>query len=200
MLYVRTPSKIPERLSSHSRVSVVTGSLSDYNTLDSALKSHHVTAVVSFLGAYPSISNLITRGKDTPIANCFPGIIKTMKENGVHRLLALSTLNYWVDGKDVGNWKLSLYSLFPKAVVPQGNAEMVGIAEAVNTLGEGLAWTIFRVPQLTNGRGDFPVWAGYAGPDRKGSLFLSRRSLARWVIGEISEGNWINHAPFLGNY
>lgn len=200
VLYIRTPSKLSEVVSSHSKVSVVTGSLSDYNTLDSALRSHHVTTVVSFLGAYVPIPAMITRATDTPIANCFPEIIKAMKENGVRRLLALSTPSYWVEGKDVGTWKLSIYSILPKIVVPQGNAEMVKIAETVNELGENLDWTIVRIPHLTDGPGDIPVWAGYAGPDHKGSLDLSRRSMGRWVIGEITEGKWINEAPFLGNY
>jgi hypothetical protein len=200
VLYVRTPSKVSERVSSHPKVSIVTGSLSDYSTIDSTLKSHHVTTVVSFLGAYVSIPAMITRATDTPIANSFPEIIKAMKNNGVRRLLALSTPSYWVDGKDVGTWKLSLYSIFPKVVVPQGNAEMVKIAETVNELGEDLDWTIFRIPHLTDGPGDIPVWAAYAGPDHKGSLDLSRRSMGRWLMGEIVEGRWINEAPFLGNY
>ncbi|CRG87023.1 hypothetical protein PISL3812_04037 [Talaromyces islandicus] len=200
VLYVRTASKLPARLSSHPKVSVVTGYLHDYNTLDSALKAHHVTTVVSFLGAYASISAMITRATDTPIANCFPGIISAMKQHGVRRLLALSTPSYWVEGKDVGTWKLSMYSILPKVMVPQGNAEMVKIAENVNELGEDLDWTIFRIPHLTDGPGDVSVWAGYAGPDHKGSLDLSRRSMGRWVIGEISERTWIKEAPFLGNY
>ncbi|PTU22032.1 hypothetical protein P175DRAFT_0500887 [Aspergillus ochraceoroseus IBT 24754] len=164
------------------------------------MRNHSVTTVVSFLGAYVSPSAIITRPTDTPIADAFPTIIRAMKTNGTRRLIVLSTPSFWVEEKDVSTWKLAIYGKFPKLFAPQGNAEMVRIAERVSETGTDLDWTIFRIPHLTNGSGDLPVWAEYAGPNHQGGLNLSRRSLARWVLGEIRDRKWIREAPFLGNY
>jgi hypothetical protein len=93
---------------------------------------------------------------------------------------------------------MSAWLLMPPLFVPQANAEMVAIAEAV-AAEEDLNWTIFRVPHLNEGNADFPVWAGLLGPDYKGSLELSRASQARWLLKEIDERAWIRAAPALGN-
>ena len=94
---------------------------------------------------------------------------------------------------------MSACLLMPPLFVPQANAEMVAIAEAVSAE-EDLDWTIFRVPHLNEGNADLPVWAGLLGPDYKGSLELSRASQARWLLKEIDERAWIRAAPALGNY
>jgi nucleoside-diphosphate-sugar epimerase len=164
------------------------------------MKRTSVTTVVSFLGAYVSASAIVTRSTDTPIADSFPRIIQAMKDNGVKRLIVLSTPSYWVKEKDVSTWTLSLFGLMPKLLVPQGVAEMVAIAEAVTSHATDLDWTIFRIPHLTDGQADIPVWAGYTGPNHKGGLNLSRRSLARWVLEEIQGREWIRGVPYLSNY
>ena len=84
-------------------------------------------------------------------------------------------------------------------MTPQGNAEMVAIAEAV-AAEKDLDWTIFRVPHLTEASSDLPVYAGLLGPDYKGSLSLSRGSQARWILKEIEENVWVKQAPAIGNY
>lgn len=94
---------------------------------------------------------------------------------------------------------MSLYLVIPPLMVPQGNAEMVAIAEAV-AAEDDLDWTIFRVPHLTEASADLPVYAGLLGPEYKGSLQLSRGSQARWILREIEERAWIKGAPALGNY
>lgn len=200
VLYVRTPSKISSAVTTNPNVSLVEGNLRDFDTLDSAMKTHSITAAVSFLGAYVSASAVITRRNDTPIADSFPTIIRAMEANGVKRLLALSTPSYWVEGRDVATWTLSIYGVLPKLFVPQGNAEMVQIAKTVSESSADLEWTIFRIPHLTDGPADLSVWADYAGPSHKGGLNLSRRSLARWVLGEIQGREWVRGSPFLGNY
>lgn len=83
-------------------------------------------------------------------------------------------------------------------MVPQGNAEMVTIAEVV--AGSDIDYTIFRVPHLTEDSADLPVYAGFLGPDYKGSTNLSRASQARWILREIEDRVWIRQAPALGNY
>jgi len=83
-------------------------------------------------------------------------------------------------------------------LLPQGTAETVALSKAIAAEDE-LDWTIFRLPRLTDGSADLPVWAGLLGPDFKGALEISRASLARWVLQEIEQRAWIKGAPVLGN-
>jgi nucleoside-diphosphate-sugar epimerase len=201
VLYVRTPSKISSNISKNPNVSVVKGDLSDFDALNSAMKTHTVTTVASFLGAYVSISAMLTHPTDTPIADSFPTIIRAMEANGVKRIFALSTPSYWVDGRDVSTWKMSIVGGFmPKLFVPQGRLEMIKIAKTLSESTADLDWTVFRVVHLTDGPADLPVWAGYIGPSHKGGLNISRRSQARWVLGEIQDRKWVKEFPVLGNY
>ena len=93
-------------------------------------------------------------------------------------------------------------------------------------LGDGVDWTVFRVPLLkgsqwdkrvTNWKGDRidPVdgedntvesngkeevdaaWVG----DEKGrdGLFLDRSRLARWILKEMEEQKWVRLCPILAN-
>ena len=94
----------------------------------------------------------------------------------------------------------SIFTIIPRVVVPQGNAEMVGIAQAVAAQSH-LDWTVFRVPFLNDGPADTPVSAGLRGAaDYKGSMQLARASLARWLLQEIKDRAWVQQAPVLGNY
>ena len=92
-----------------------------------------------------------------------------------------------------------LFGLMPPLFVPQGNAEMVAIARNVAAQSD-LDWTVFRVPHLNNGSADLPLAAGLLGPEYKGTMELSRASLAGWVLEEIEKGEWVKGAPALGNY
>jgi len=220
-LYVRSPSKLPPEYNTTTTtnnnphkpiITISEGSLTSYDTLSQTLRDNKITTVISFLGAYMSFTKFLTRDKSTPIADSFPTLLRAMKDNGVKRLFALSTPAHWVEGQDVApaswSWKMSLYLMMPRIVVPQGNEEMRMIAKRVideagdadSDEGRSIEWTIFRVPHLTDQAADLPVWAGFVGPEHKGSLDLSRRSQARWLLKEIEERKWVRKAPFLGNY
>lgn len=62
---------------------------------------------------------------------------------------------------------------------------------------EDLKWTLFRVPFLGNGEAK-SVTATYTGTGLDG-FFLSRDSIAEWVLQEMKEGEWIGQAPILCN-
>lgn len=125
-----------------------------------------------------------------------------MKENGVERILALSTPQALPQPQDVKNWAWWRYGLIVGVVAPQGNAEMKMIGEIVSNLGkekDGVDWTVFRVPHLNDGSAEEVVEAGFLGEEYKGGMELTRGSLARWVLGEIEEGKWVGMAPAVGN-
>jgi len=63
-----------------------------------------------------------------------------------------------------------------------------------------LEYTVFRIPHLNDGEADLSVAAGVLGDEYKGTLQLSRKSLARWVWEEVERRNWVSGVPVLGNY
>ncbi|KAJ7627616.1 hypothetical protein DFH06DRAFT_1227680 [Mycena polygramma] len=194
-LLVRSRAKLPAEVEQQTRV--VEGSLTDRDALMKAMDG--VDTVISFLGAYISLSAFVFRTKTTPIADAFPGILSVMRAKGVKRIFALSTPSFSPDPTEVFSWGWTLYSLMPKVVVPQGNAEMVAIGKTV-AAADDLDWTVFRVPHLTEESVDLPVAAGVIGPDYRNSFNLSRASMAAWILKEIEENKWVKKAPMLVNY
>ncbi|WWC71164.1 uncharacterized protein I206_105117 [Kwoniella pini CBS 10737] len=197
-LLVRNRSKLPQELVTEyaSKVRIVEGGLTDESKLDEVMDG--VTSVVSFLGAYMSFYYLLTRYKPTPIADSFPLIKRVMKKHGVERLLALSTPAHSLPGEEYTWIQYITTMIFPPVVVPQGSAEMDAIGAICAD--ENFEYTIFRVPHLSTGTGEERVYAGFYGPDFKGSQQLTRESLVRWVYTEIVQGDWVRKQPALGNY
>lgn len=54
-------------------------------------------------------------------------------------------------------------------------------------------WTLFRVPSLGNGEVK-RVTGTYTGTGQDG-MFLTRSSIAEWVLQEMREGKWIGKTP-----
>lgn len=77
------------------------------------------------------------------------------------------------------------------------------MAQATVDLGEKINWTVFRVPLLSGkslDENEGEVQACYVG-DKKGrdGLWLDRGRLARWILGELNEGKWVDACPILSN-
>jgi len=195
-LYVRSRSKLPSKIQTDSRVRIVEGSLNDLPALKSAMSG--IDTVLSFLGAYVSLSAFIWRTKTTAIADSFPTIFSAMRFQGTKRILALSTPSGLLLGTDQPPLSWRLYNNVPPFAVPQGHAEMKGIAQHVAAQTD-LEWTVMRVPQLTEGKADLKVAAGPLDADYKGGKQLSRASYVKWILGEIEERKWIGGAPMLAN-
>lgn len=85
VLYVRSPEKVPDDLTSNSRVVVITGQLTDIDALTKAMEG--IDAVCSALG--PSVKKGPFHPAGEPLAHAYEGIIKAMKKHSVKRLLAL---------------------------------------------------------------------------------------------------------------
>ncbi|KAJ7484717.1 hypothetical protein FB451DRAFT_1555157 [Mycena latifolia] len=178
--------QLPAGVETQTRI--VEGDLTDEGALLEAMDG--VDTVVSMLGAYASLSGVFFRSTKTPIADSFKGIMAAMRAKGATRIFALSTPSYSPDAAETFPLKWWLSGLMPKALVPQGNAEMVGIGKNVAAAND-LDWTVFRVPHLTEAAADLPVAAGLIGPDFKGGLNLSRASIAVWILKEMEERKWV---------
>ena len=204
-LLVRTPSKLNPEWLSHPQITVIEGSLTGTTAVFKAAAD--ATSVVSFLGAYITLSNFLTRDTSTPIANALESrLFPAMKAAGVKRIIMLSSVGRFQRPGDYvpyGKYWLFTY-VAPKTVVPGGAAEMKRIGEVTVEQGNelGLDWTVFRIPHLNDGdaEGELPVEvARNVDAEYKGGLELSRASLVNWILRELEEGKWIGETPVLGN-
>lgn len=167
----------------------------------------NVTSVISFLGAYISLNNFLTRDKSTPIGDALEAtILPAMRNAGVKRIVALSSPGgLRLPGDNVPYGKYWLFSyVAPKAMVPAGSAEMTRIGEVVSQAGDDLDWTVFRIPNLNDGdeEGKLKVVASENCDGaflKEAGLDLSRGSLVKWLLREIEEGKWVHKAPVVGN-
>lgn len=73
--------------------------------------------------------------------------------------------------------------------------DVVAIGDAVRRRGDGLEWTIVRVPVLTD-KDNAQVLAGYVG-DGKTNTFLTRKGFAAFVLEEVEKKAWIKKAPLI---
>ena len=73
---------------------------------------------------------------------------------------------------------------------------MVSVGKAISS-SEDIQWGIFRVGGLTNGV-EAPVEATYLGTGAD-KTWISRASVARWVLTEAVEGKWTGKAPYICN-
>lgn len=209
-LYIRASgrSKLSAAVNNSPNIRIIEGGLTDRAAFKTGLTADgnfpQVTTVISFLGAYMSLWYFLTRQAPHPIADAFKStILPTMREVGVKRILALSTPS-WQYPEETKNmtWRVWFWLLFPKFVVPEGNAEMKNIAKGVVQAGDSdkeLEWTVYRVPMLNDGDANKVVSAGELFKDFTGTFDLSRGSLSKWLLAELDERKHIRRAPMVGN-
>lgn len=143
MLYVWSRTKLPAGIEKQARI--VEASLTDQDALLRAMEGADI--VISVLGADRSLQAFVLRTKTTvftvplafsfwlvqllapPIGDTFPGILSAMRMKGIKRIFALSTPSTSPNPSEVYSYSWSAYVLLAKVVVPQGDAEMMAIAE-----------------------------------------------------------------------
>jgi len=189
VIFARTPSKLPERLSTDPNVSILKGSIHDEEALASALDG--VDAVVSTLGPMPSQPN------DLPITRGYEALIKAMKTRGVKRIVLLGTPSI-VDEHDRRTLKSILLIGGVSILARPSYNDIVAFGKLfASTAAGGLDATVVRVPILTNGaRGN--VQAGYVG-DSKVGWFLSRKDLGWFFVTEVENGEWTGKLPVISS-
>lgn len=77
--------------------------------------------------------------------------------------------------------------------------EIVGVGEYVSSLSvdEGVRWTLFRVGLLTNGK-EAAVEDTHLGSG-KDVMWISRASVAAWVLDEVTEEKFVGKMPYICN-
>lgn len=194
------------------KIRVVQGALDDKDAIKTALSSDSsfpkVSVVISLLGAYVSLWHFLTRTTPTPIGDAIKNVVVPgMRELNITRIMVLSTPTAFpVPGESKHkSWGWYLNSWMPYIVVPQGNAEMKAIGEAVlDNSGEklhaveGLEATVFRVPFLTDDITKPDVVAFIFGDkNTTENKALSRAAMNMWLLREIQDRYWVNNAPML---
>lgn len=190
VVYARSPQKIPEDLSNHSSVTIIQGDLNDEDALSKAMEG--IDAVLSALG--PPTTQGLFYPSNTPLAHAYSTVLQVMKQHNVNRLIALGTASI-VDESD--KFDLKFRTLIAGVWLFAHNAykDIVAIGEAIRKQESDLAWTIVRVPILTNSEST-EVVAGYVG-DGKTKTTLSRPAFASFVLHELEKNEWSKKAPLI---
>lgn len=190
VLYVRSPEKLPEDISTHPAVTVVKGDLNDLHAISNALDG--VQAVISALG--PSVKSGPFHPSGTPLAHGYSHVIAAMLAHNVTRLIALGTASI-KDPNDKFNYQFWILVNAVATFARNAYKDVVAIGETIRGEGAELEWTIARVPVLTD-KESKEVVAGYVG-DGKTKTTLSRAAFAAFVIDELDKNEWIKKAPLV---
>jgi len=191
VVYARTPSKLPESITSNPSVTVVKGELGDKEALKGALAGVH--AVLSALG--PSVKRGPLHPSGTPLAKAYMLLLEVMHEASVRRLILLGTTSM---KDDHDKFDLEFWVLVNGVAVFARNAykDVVAIGETVRADQE-ILWTIARVPILTDKENEEFV-AGYVG-DHRTKAWLTRKAFAAFVVQELVKNEWIRKQPLISS-
>jgi putative NADH-flavin reductase len=191
VLLVRSPQKIPDDLSSNSRVTVIIGQLTDLELLTNSMEG--VDVVCSALG--PSVKKGPFHPSGEPLAHAYEGVIEAMKKHDVKRLFALGTASI-VAPEDKFDIKFSALVTGVATFARNAYKDVVKIGETIKKQDE-LDWIIVRVP-LLNDKPRRDVIAGFIG-DGKTNTSLSRIGFGVFVVAQLKDENspWIKKAPML---
>jgi hypothetical protein len=187
-IYARSPSKLPNDVSSHANAIVFQGTFDDQAGLESAAKCG-AKRFISFAGPTANM-------KGTPVADCFKILFPLLIENGFSRALVLGTPSFVVEGKDKSSFKWKISIALIKVIGGTAYQEILGMGKLTTELpSDKIEWTFFRVPWLGSGEAK-KVKAAYAGSGEDG-LFLSRKGMVKWVLDEVAEKKWVGGCPIL---
>ena len=192
VLYVRSPQKLPESITSSPSVTVVEGSLTDSEKFSAALEGVH--AVLSALG--PAVKNGPFHPGNTPLANAYALLLTLMKQRNVKRLIALGTASM---SDEHDRFSLEMAVLVSGVAIFAHNAykDVVAIDKVVRAADLDVMWTIARVPLLTEKESREYI-AGYIG-DGRTRVRLSRAAFAAFVMQELEENQWCRKAPLISS-
>jgi len=198
--YVRTPSKIPSDLCSHSNLSIIQGELGDGDGLK---KAAACGAEIFISLAGPTLM----KREGTPITNALKNLYPLLLSSGTFkRVLVLATPSYSApqDKRSI-KWFVSI-DCYIRVIGGDSYGEIRGMAQATVDLSDKCEWTVFRVPLLQGKeldeakKGVEEVNAVFVGDKQgKDGIHLDRGRLARWILTELEERKWVGLCPLLAN-
>ncbi len=181
----------PERITDippGSRVAIVS-SLADLSALTAAFDG--ADAVVTALG--------VTSTSQEPsalLSENMATVEQAMLAAKIKRVVLINTLLSSAPGKPA-NLAMRFFSWFP-GIIGRGATEQQAVVDA---LGRGefssLQWTLVRGGLNARGKDDVPVASSSWASALNSWMPVSYRSMARWMLEEVSMGKFIQAAPLV---
>jgi putative NADH-flavin reductase len=171
--FVRDPAKLTL---THQELSVVKGDLFDLDDVEQSVKG--ADAVVSTIGQS-------RKGSRHTVANGTEKMVEAMTRQGVHRIVAVSTMGAGDSAKHIGFvMRTLLRTILRKQVMDHERQE--GILR-----NSGLDWTVVRPGSLQNEPGTGHYQVGYdLGVGR-----IAREDIADFILTELKTGAHLHHTP-----
>lgn len=132
-----------------------------------------------------------------PVSTCYEILLPLLIKNNFQRAMIVCTV-CWISPEDKFSVTCSLVRLLIKTMARDAYEDLVAIGDYVSSIpNDQLAWTMMRLPNLTDGEPK-PVKEAFRG-GRNDGMSLTRASLPQWVLKEIDERKWVGKPPMLSN-
>ncbi|KAF5392877.1 hypothetical protein D9757_000868 [Collybiopsis confluens] len=206
VLFARSPHKLDPEFRDSDRINVVQGTLDSYPSILSSLRGSSCALIL--LASTDGMPHWVGgTSSSLTITNAYRNIINAMSELGIKRLIGTGTPSH-VEPLDGLNLALFLGVSLLKVLLPKVYEDVVETGKLLTSLGEGgvdgaskeesdIDWTWIRVPNLYDGPSKQKYKLGYVG---QGGWFLlprlSREELAKAILDEMYQGNWVKGIPF----
>ncbi|KAJ5355822.1 hypothetical protein N7517_010431 [Penicillium concentricum] len=189
-LFVRDANKVPKHIRLREETQIIVGTLEVDSDLNEAAKCG-ADIFISFAGPAFGVQG-------TPLADGYKLLIPNLASQNITRVLILCTPSFR-DESDIITWKWWTGEWFMKIFSSGQYREMLGVGKAVSSSSniDGIQWGLFRVGGLTTGKEE-PVHATHLGSGVD-NTWISRASVARWVLNEAIEGKWVGRMPYICN-
>ena len=181
--YVRNPSKLEQR-SDH--LTVVKGELTDQASMEKAIAG--AGAVVSLLGPHG-------RARTKPITEGMKNIVAAMNNQGVRRLVIVSTVSV-TDPNDLPDLKFRLLVFIVKLLLRPAREEILSVAEVVRN--SSLEWTLVRLSLLRNRPASGRIKEGYLGRGQV-KIGISREDMVAFLPRQVEDTKYIRQSPTISN-
>ena len=182
---LRSPGKLTP---SDSRLTVVTGELSDREAIEAAVRG--AGAVISALG--PSLDR---RATGMPLVQGTRNIVDAMLAARVQRYVGIATPSVR-DPRDRRSVLGTLVPVMGRVLLPRAYGELLAMSQIV--IDSGLEWTIARFTRPTDGPAKGSVRAGFLGRDGIGST-ITRADIAAFLLEQLDDTRFIRAAPAISN-
>lgn len=181
-LLARTPSKLS---SQHPRLTVHVGDVQDAEAVFKTIAG--TEAVISVLGP-------TSNQPGQPVSNGTRNILAAMQAQSVKRLIVSAGAGVG-DPNDAPKLFNKLINLLLKTVSRHVYEDMVNVVAIVRN--SDRAWTVVRVPMLTDGAKTGQVRVGWVGKGM--GPRITRADMADFMLKQLTDQTFVRHAPAISN-
>ncbi|KAJ6020570.1 NAD(P)-binding protein [Penicillium herquei] len=161
--------------SGNSKITALEGTLEDEPKIRQAIR--RASVIVSVIG--PSGTTI----KNTPFPSFYPRAFDIMREEGIKRIIALSTFSV-PHPNDRFNLTCNILVSMLRLFGHSAWKNLIDVAATFDQHGNDLDWTLFRVGYLKDG-GPGQVIQEYVG-DGKLGMGVNRVDVAKWVLQQAT--------------